>query len=67
MDESIQKQIEAALPKLAQAEHWTWFYGPGEYRYEGKCRWCEGRFPQSRETCLENHQTPTAGRLVRVI
>ena len=53
MDESIQKQIEAALPKLE--EHWTWVYTSWPGTAGQRCRLCEGRYPQSRSNCIDAH------------
>lgn len=68
MDESIQKQIEADIAKLAQPEHWVWRYTPGCGYAEstnGWCSYCEERFPQSHATCLQHHPTLEFGRPVR--
>lgn len=57
MDESIQKQIEASLPKLQQAEHWAWKYPP-ESPFagpDGFCVTCRLHYPQSRSECIGGH------------
>lgn len=59
MDESLQKNLATNDNTPRMREHWVWMGGD----ITGpRCRLCDARYPQKRETCIQFHSsTPETG------
>lgn len=51
MGKSIESELDSKINTEPPLEHWVWRWPSGKH-----CEDCQGRFPQSKERCVEAHK-----------